>query len=259
MGNSPFRVRRTPACYYFKSSQTPLFWGTAMRATVHESRVLLFSLLYLCAARGMWCQQSVREPMLGGQRPIETVTLKEARRVLADPSGNDTLASIPLAEFESFREIDIGSNRRVLAISCSHSGGLIAFANDGKFIASIRTGEITSFQVFDLAEDGNSMIVTDEVEGEGTGLLVKSFSMYRTTRGEIRKIWTGESFLRSAPWTPSGNIQVTEKKCYVRFDPASAAIRGTMTHACAAADGRHLTLRIYEWREDSLKEQNRNP
>jgi hypothetical protein len=194
-----------------------------------------------------------------GQKPIEALTLEEARRVLVASSGKDALATIPLAEFESYREIDIGGNRRVLAISCSHSGGLIAFDSDGKAIASTQTGKITSIQVFDFAEDGNSEIVTDEVVGWGTGVLDKSFSMYRVMSGEIRKIWTGESFSRSAPWNPSGHIQITEKRCYVRFDPASAAISATMTHACTTSDGRHSNMKIYEWREDSVKERKRNP
>jgi hypothetical protein len=193
----------------------------------------------------------------GGQDSSSTLTLDEARRALLAPSGS--LAKIPLAEFESYREVDIGGNRRVLAISCSHSGGLIAFGSDGKAIVSAQTGKITSFQVFDLAEDGNSMIVIDEIAGTGTGLLKKDFSMYRVTSSEIRKIWTGESFFRSAPWNPSGNIQITEKRCFVRFDPTSAAIEATFTHACVTGDGRHLIMKIYEWREGSLKDRKPNP
>jgi hypothetical protein len=194
-----------------------------------------------------------------GQKPIKAITLEEARRVLVEPSSTEVLMGVPLAEFESYREIDIGGNRRVLAISCSHSGGLIAFGSDGKAFASVPTGAIASFQIFDLAEDGNSMIVTDEVVGWGTGLLQKSFLMYRVTTNEIYKVWTGESFFRSAPWTTSGKIQVTEKRCFVRFDPSSAAIEATFTHACATTDGRHLTAKIYEWHEDSLKERRRSP
>lgn len=224
-----------------------------------KRKVLLCCLLFLCVPPGRRYLQGVSVLTSGRQRPIEAVTLEQARRVLAEPSGTNTLAAIPLAEFESFREIDIGDNRRLMAISCSHSGGLIAFGADSKAIASIQTGEITSFQVFDFAEDGNSVVVTDEVESTGTGLLVKSFSMYRTTSGGIRKIWTGESFFRSAPWTPSGNTQISETRCYLRFDPASAAIQGTMTHACTTNDGRHLTVKAYEWREGSVKQRTRNP
>jgi hypothetical protein len=75
-----------------------------------------------------------------GQKPIKAVTLEEARRLLQEPSSMDSLGTIPLREFESYREIDIGGNRRVLAISCSDSGGLVAFGSDGKAIASIQTG-----------------------------------------------------------------------------------------------------------------------
>lgn len=194
-----------------------------------------------------------------GQNSIKSVTLEEARRLLQEPSGTERLAGISLAEFESYREIDIGGSRRVLAISCSHGGGLIAFGQDGNSIASIQTGKITSFLVFDFAEDGNSVIVTDEVDGTGTGVLIKSFSMYRVTVGVIRKIWTGDSFLRSAPWIPSGNIRITEKRCYVRFDPTGAVIEATFTHACPTRDGQHLTMKIYEWRDGSLKERKANP
>lgn len=194
-----------------------------------------------------------------GQGTIKAVTLDEARRLLLGPSRADSLAGISLADFESYREIDIGGNRRVLAISCSHSGGLIAFGPDGRAIASRQTGEITSFLIFDLAEDGNSMIVTDEVVDRGTGFLEKDFSMYRVTSNEIRRIWTGESFVRSAPWNPSGNIRVTEKRCFVRFDPTSAAIEATVTHTCANSNGRNLTTKIYEWHDGSLKERRVNP
>lgn len=215
-----------------------------------QRKILICSLL---------CLSATLVSTRSGQKPVKAVTLEEARRLLVEPSSTDVLAGVPLAEFEWYREIDIGGNRRVLAISCSHSGGIIAFGSDGKAFASIPTGAITSFQVFDLAEDGDSMIVADEVVGWGTGLLEKSFLMYRVTTDGIRKVWTGESFFRSAPWTPSGKIQVTEKRCYVRFDPSSAAIEATFTHACATGDGRHLTAKIYEWHDDSLKERKPSP
>jgi hypothetical protein len=113
--------------------------------------------------------------------------------------------------------------------------------------------------VFDLAEDGNSVIVTDEVVGWGTGVLEKSFVIYRVAKAEIRKIWTGESYFLSAPWNPSGNIPVTEKRCYVRFDPSGGAIEATFTHACVSSDGRHAMVKIYEWQEGSLKERKQLP
>jgi len=215
-----------------------------------HAKLLVFSLLSLFAGF---------MSTYGGQESIMTLTLDEARRKLLNPSSMDILAKIPLAEFESYREVDIGRNRHVLAISCSHSGGLVAFGTDGRAIASMQTGEITSFQVFDLAEDGNSMIVTDEVAGTGTGLLKQTFSLYWVASDEIHKVWTGESFFRSAPWNPSGNIKVTEKRCFVRFDPTSAAIKATFTHACATSDGRHLIMKIYEWHEGSLQERKTAP
>lgn len=221
-----------------------------MRLLTLRRKVLACS--FFCLSITLACARS-------GQTPIRAVTLEEARRILVQPSSTDTLVRIPLAEFESYREIDIGANRRVLGISCSHAGGLIAFDSAGKAFASIPTGRIDSFLIFDFAEDGNSVIVTDEVIGWGTGMLDKSFLMYRVTADEISKIWTGESFFRSAPWSPSGHIQVTEKRCYARFDPSSAAIKATFTHVCATTDGRNVDTKVYEWNDNSLRERKTNP
>jgi hypothetical protein len=188
----------------------------------------------------------------------DQITLEETRKILAQPRGTETIANVSLARFQFSREIEIGGGRRVVAISCARSGGLVAFGRDGKSVASVQTGEIISIEVFDLAEDGTSEIITDEIEGAGTGVMLRSFVVYRVTASEIRKIWTGESLFRSTPWNSSGNDHTILKRCYLRFDPSGAGQKAKMTYACTKSDGRQLTERTYEWRGDSLEEQKAN-
>jgi hypothetical protein len=192
-----------------------------------------------------------------GRRP-DQLSLEDARRVLAQPKGTETIANVPLAGFQFSREIEIGGGRRVVAISCARSGGLVAFGGDGNSIASVQTGEITSLEVFDLVEDGTSEIITDEIEGAGTGVLIRSFVVYRVTASEIRKIWKGESLSRSAPWKPVGNTHVSQKTCFLRFDPSGAGQPATMSHVCTTIGDHHFAEKIYEWRGNSLQERKGN-
>jgi hypothetical protein len=191
-------------------------------------------------------------------RGSDQLTLEEARKVLAQPRGTETIANVPLAGFQFSREIEIGGGRRVIAISCARSGGLVAFGSDGKSIASLQTGEITSLEIFDFGEDGTSEIITDEIESAGTGVLIRSFAVYRVTASEIRKIWKGESLFRSAPWNPAGKIHVNQKTCFLRFDPSGAGQPATMTYVCTTSGDNHFTEKTYEWHGNSLHERKGN-
>ena len=77
-----------------------------------------------------------------------------------------------------------------------------SFAEDGSSITTLETGEILWLQLFDLNEDGIAELITEEVEGRGTGILTKIFRLYVVSPVSLKKAWEAESFMRSAPWKP---------------------------------------------------------
>jgi hypothetical protein len=162
------------------------------------------------------------------------LTLEQARRSLAQRVKGEA-ASIGLMNLEAFNfswDLGIGRGLTVLAISCDLKGGLVAFRDDGSLIASEPAGEITSVQLFDLNEDGIAEVVTEEVAGRGTGVLMKNFCLYSVTTETIKKLWSGESYFRSVPLKE-------ERVGFVRFDPSGGGRpRAQLVHLVRTDRGR---------------------
>jgi hypothetical protein len=164
------------------------------------------------------------------------------------------IGRISLEALNFGRELDIGSGLRVLAISRSLGGGLAAFGQDGSNIGMIETGEFLWIQLFDLNEDGTAEVVTEEVDGRGTGVLTKVFRLYVVSTGSIKKAWEAESFVRTAPWRPDARtVTLTEKRAFLRFDASGAGQPARMTYAVADPAQRRLLERVFEMKGDAVQ------
>lgn len=141
------------------------------------------------------------------------------------------LGTISLQGLSYFRDLDLGGGFRVIVVSKDRSGGVALFSPSGLLQDSIGTDEITWIQLFDLNGDGVSELVTEEVEGRGTGVLDKNYKLYRVNSTGIKKLWERRSYSRESLWTSGPAIQnIKEVKCFLRFDGPGAGFPGRMTY-----------------------------
>jgi hypothetical protein len=101
---------------------------------------------------------------------------------------------------------------------------------------TLPTHEIISAQIIDLDDDGVDERVTDEVDGRGTGVLERTFRIYRSSSSGVDQIWQGASYLRQAP----NEVHFTEKLGLVHFDRSGAGEPARLVHAILQ-DGRWTT------------------
>jgi hypothetical protein len=163
-------------------------------------------------------------------RPL-ILTIDQARQALRESSSNEMLGTISLQGLDWSREVDLGRGIQVIVLSKNRSGGLVLFSADGRLELSVTTNEITSLQCFDLNNDGVSELVTEEVEGRGTGILVKAFKIYSRSVHGLEKVWERRSYSREAHWDPNSSTQkVRETSYFLRFDSAGAGAPDRMTY-----------------------------
>jgi hypothetical protein len=141
------------------------------------------------------------------------------------------LGKINLQGLSHFRELDLGAGFRVIVLSKERSGGLALFSPAGLLEDSIASNKITWIQLFDLNGDGVSELVTEEIEGSGTGVLFKNFKVYMVGAAGIKKLWERRSYSRESTWTSGGAAQkIQEARYFLRFDGSAAGFPGRMTY-----------------------------
>lgn len=171
-------------------------------------------------------------PQAAGQTPA--ITTEEARRMLETHSAGKKLGNIDLTAVDYFREIELGKGNRAIVVSANYGGGIAIFSPTRLMESSIATGEVESIRIFDLNGSGVSQILTDEVVGRGTGILIKNFNLYALDGNEIKRVWQGLSYKREgeqAPWQlgqPKGKVH--EVQNFIRFDVAGAGYPSRMTY-----------------------------
>ena len=176
-----------------------------------------------------------------------SLSVERARQLLENRSA-PAVGPIALNGYNFHREVEIGGGVRVIAISRNLAGGLLVFAANGANIATKDTKEITWLQLFDFDEDGVAEIVTEEIHGRGTGVLEKSFHLYRVAGSQIVSLWQGESYTRHAP-TPD---LIREREGFIRFDRSGSGTNARLIHVVVAPD-KTLQRSVFEWRGDALE------
>lgn len=177
----------------------------------------------------------------------KATALDRARDVLAHRTPGAAIGSIQLVGYNFDREMDIGGGLRVIAISCNLTGGIAVFRTDGTAVATLPTKEITSVQLIDLDEDGVSEVVTEEIDGRGTGVLEKTFRVYRIDGSGVREVWSGESYVRHAP----DEHHIEETMGFIRFDESGAGRKARLTHLILDPS-HHEKETSFEWTNGRL-------
>lgn len=176
-----------------------------------------------------------------------TTPLDRARDVLALRAPGAAIGNIQLAGYNFHREMDLGGGLRMIAISCNLGGGLAVFRSDGSAVTTQPTKEITTVQLIDLDEDGVSEVLTEEIDGRGTGVLDKTFRVYRIVGNGVREVWSGESYIRRAP----DEHHIEETIGFVRFDGSGAGRNARLTHLVIDPSHREKQT-SFEWMNGRL-------
>lgn len=183
------------------------------------------------------------------------LTIDQARQILDRGTPSATLGAITLEGLNYSREIGLGQGLRVIVLSKNTGGGLLLFSPSGVLQNSIATGEITWIQLFDLNDDGISEVVTEEVEGRGTGILVKNFKLYTVADGRIEQIWKHLSYRRESSWNPASPQQnVNEMQCFLRFDAAGGGSASRMTYLEPLKNGAQFRKSEYVMSGSTIRE-----
>jgi len=204
--------------------------GVSLLETITTMRpvivLLVVSVLLGCVRRDVAPhRQRQQSPPNTGR--LGTLTLPKARSILAARVEGSKLGTIPLDGYSFHRVIEIGGGITVLVVSCNLGGGIATFKADGANIVTRPTHEIVSTQIVDLDEDGVDELVTDEIDGRGTGVLERTFRIYRSTPSGVDQIWQGESYSRRA----ADEVHLTEKLGLLHFDHSGAGRPARMVHA----------------------------
>ncbi|MGH9713911.1 MAG: hypothetical protein ACRD5M_11505 [Candidatus Acidiferrales bacterium] len=192
--------------------------------------LVVFPALLICAQR---------------QTSTTSITLQSTRKVLSERmlSGSpDALGEISLKAFDFSREFEIGKGLHVIAISCQWNGGLPAFHADGSLIQMTQIGPISSIQLVDLDEDGVSEIITEEKEGRGTGVLLRSFNLHTVSNKSIANVWKAPSY--SAASSEYGKAAELHEG-FLRFDPAAFGETAKLTYLWTKENGTVLKRETY--------------
>src|ERR1700747_1803009 len=109
--------------------------------------------------------------LVTSQPKMNEVTLESARKTLASEHLPESIGEISLKGFEFSREIETGGGLRVIIVSCNLGGGLLTFRADASLVSSAVTGEIVGVRLLNLRGNESSELLTEEVDGRGTGAL----------------------------------------------------------------------------------------
>jgi len=191
------------------------------------------AVLSIFLLRGAALPESRQEITLDSLRGA--VALREGGRPVAAP-----FVDI-LAGYSFHWEIRIGEAIHIIAISRNLGGALFSFSANGSLLARREIQEVTSLQLFDFDEDGRPEIILDEIDGRGTGIVLRNFHIYRVTRRSIDHLWKGASYHRRIlPPTVEGSRPVIDVlRGAIRCEPSGGGAKeARLLHFTERATGR---------------------
>lgn len=130
-----------------------------------------------------------------------------------------------LAGYSFHWQIGLGGQHRLVAISRNLGGTLLTFRPDGSILARRETAEVTWLQLFDFDEDGQAEVILEEIDGRGTGILIKNFHIYRVADHAITNLWQGLSYQRKLlPSRKGGEPVLDLQRGFVRCEPSGGGL-----------------------------------
>jgi len=177
------------------------------------SLALLVLLLVACQAR------EVDEPRRTDHQEI-LEALENARRGDIEKARG---GPIDVRGYNFHWQLEPGGGTKVVIVSRNLGGSLLVFSENGALLVERECDEVTSVQWVDLDADGEPEWITEEIDGRGTGLLVKVFKVYRHAGDGIQLLWTGLSYDRrmAADSFRQGLTEIEVKRGFLKLEPHS--------------------------------------
>lgn len=152
----------------------------------------------------------------GRQPSTDLEVVREVLKVVRT-SGHQIKFALPAKlRLEGYRfhwELSIAPDVHVILVSRTRGGALLAFREDGSLAGLVETAEITSAGLFDFDdEDGPAEVITEQIEGGGTGVLLKRYHIYRIGKNGPQEVWKEDSLDFDASYnrTVRGAIRMEE-------------------------------------------------
>lgn len=111
-----------------------------------------------------------------------------------------------------------------IVVSRHLGGDLLAFQENGSLVAHKAVNETTWLHLFDFDEDGVAEVVTEQVDGRGTGVLLKSYYVYRVSPREIVELWKNLSYRHALIESREqpGATSLETHRGYLRCEPSGS-------------------------------------
>jgi len=167
---------------------------------------------------------------------------------------------VDLSGYNFHWEIDLGTGLHAIVVSCNLRGIILIFNNSSSIVSKKHTGEIVSASLFDFDGDGIGELITEQIEGRGTGVLVKKYYIYRVSAGEFRELWQGLAYshMMLKESTKSGLPLFEVIRGFIRYEPGGGGVPGPrLLHLTeTATNGQSITLerRAYVFKEGTFRE-----
>jgi hypothetical protein len=192
-----------------------------------------------------------------GQVKVDSISNLEQLRRALKAGDNIKIGSTQVDSVRFASEVRISGDRTAVALGGRYTGALALFKPDGTLAAVIETKTIVSSQFAQLDDDGTLGIVTDEVDGIGTGIIVRRFKLYSTTNGHpFNVLWRAPSYVHKAPWSHGEPAHGESLEYgYVRLDPDGSGHPAQMSYAFRDTGG-HWSMKLYSLASGSVRELN---
>jgi hypothetical protein len=181
---------------------------------------------------------------LGDRGSLTLVSLQKALKDKAAGREVPELFGPILAGYRFHWELDLGRQSHLVVISRNLGGSLLAFRPDGSLQARRETQEITWLQLFDFDEDGQAEVILDEIDGRGTGILLRNFHIYRLGDRSIVPLWEGISYHRKALPAVGGHPEAVDlSRAFIRCEPSGSGVpEARLLHIVEKTPGRRETV-----------------
>lgn len=140
--------------------------------------------------------------------------------------------ALPVASREHLRsfELPVDESKKAILLVGPWDSILLVFNTAGKLIHQRQLPKVDSVQTLDLDSDGSQEILMDQVDGTGSGLLLKRYHLYSIADHSIRDCWQGDSLVRFI--SPGAKPSAEEKLAFgfVKLEPARAGFPGRLFH-----------------------------
>jgi hypothetical protein len=127
-----------------------------------------------------------------------------------------------LAGYSAHLVFRLGTGESVVLITGNLHGTLLRADGKERIIQSVESAEIVSWSFCDLDENGIAELITDEIDGRGTGELIRNYHLYLLSPAISRTEWDAPSVVRISNDGEPKAWEADEVSGAVRCEPSGS-------------------------------------